>query len=243
MWEMSALARANSIWRVPLILTFTALMATLSVVLSFSSDAVRRQDWCARTWSRFILWVSRVRVDVRGLKALDTTRAYVFAANHLSMFDIWVLLACLPFSVRFVAKASLFQWPLLGWHLRQSGNIRVDRHHPRRTIRAFHGAGGKIRAGVSFVVFPEGMRTRGEKVAPFKRGSFVLARHAGAPIVPITIIGSHLLLQRGSIVINPGWMEVVVHPPIPYEDFREQELQALARRVRSTIVESYREAP
>ena len=241
---MSALARVNSIWRVPVILIFTALMATLSVVLSFSSaDAVRQQDWCARTWSRFILRVSRVRVDVRGLETLDQTQAYVFAANHLSMFDIWALLACLPFSVRFVAKASLFRWPLLGWHLRQSGNIRVDRHHPRRTIRAFQEAGKGIRAGVSFVVFPEGMRTWGAEVAPFKRGSFVLARHAGAPIVPITIIGSHLLLQRGSILINPGCMKVIIHPTIPYEDFREQELQALAGRVRSTIVESYQEAP
>ncbi len=240
---MSALARANSIWRVPLILIFTALMATLSVVLSFSSDAVRRQDWCARTWSRFILGVSRVRVEVRGLEALDSTQAYVFAANHLSMFDIWALLAWLPYSVRFVAKASLFQWPLLGWHLLQSGNIRVDRHHPRRTIRAFVEAGKRIRTGVSFVVFPEGMRTWGEEIAPFKRGSFVLARHAGAPIVPITIIGSHLLLQRGSILINPGYMEVIIHSPIPYEDFKELELQSLASCVRSTIVESYREVP
>ena len=240
---MSALAKANSIWRVPLILIFTALMAALSVVLSFSTNAFRRQDLCTRTWGSFILRVSRVRVDVRGLEKLDSAQAYVFAANHLSMFDIWALLACLPYSVRFVAKASLFQWPLLGWHLRQSGNIRVDRHHPRRTIRAFEEAGEKIRSGVSFVVFPEGMRTWGEEIAPFKRGSFVLARHAGAPIVPITIIGSHLLLQRGSILINPGCMEVIIHSPIPYEDFKELELQSLASRVRSTIVESYREAP
>ena len=239
---MSALAKANSVWRVPLILIFTALMASLSVLLSLSKNAAKRQDWCARIWSRFILWVSRVRLEVEGLEKLDSNQGYVFTANHLSMFDIWALFAALPPSVRFVAKASLFQWPLLGWHLRRSGNIRVDRHHPRRTIRAFQEAGEKIGLGLSFVVFPEGMRTRGKEVAPFKRGSFVLARYAVAPIVPITIIASHLVLPRGSVFIKPGRMKLIVHSIIPYEEFKDEKLATLANRVRSTIVESYREA-
>ena len=110
----------------------------------------------------------------------------------------------LPFDLRFVAKASLFYWPFVGWHLKRAGYIRVDRRRPRQTLRAFSAAGNQMRSGISMVIFPEGMRTWGKKVAPFKRGSFLLARQTGAPIVPVTIVGSHRRLPRGSVLIQPG---------------------------------------
>ena len=238
---MSALACVNAIWRVPLILTLTAVMASLSLILSVADEGGKRQSGCARYWSRMILRISRVDVRVRGLEKLDPGGAYLFAANHLSMFDVFAILGCLPFDFRFVAKASLFRWPFVGWHLKRAGYIRVDRHHPRQTLRAFRAAGKQIRSGVSMVIFPEGMRTWGKKVAPFKRGSFLLARQTGAPIVPVTIVGSHRRLPRGSVLIQPGNMEMIIHEPIPKDRYRKLKLDALARQVRRTIVESYRQ--
>jgi 1-acyl-sn-glycerol-3-phosphate acyltransferase len=188
-----------------------------------------------------ILRISRVQVQVRGLEKLDPGGAYVFAANHLSMFDIFAFLGCLPFDFRFVAKASLFHWPFLGWHLKRAGYIRVDRLHPRQTLRAFRTAGSQIRSGVSMVIFPEGMRTWGKGVAPFKRGSFLLARQTGASIVPVTIVGSHRRLPRGSVLIQPGKMEMIIHESIPRGRYRNLKLDALARQVRRTIVESYQQ--
>ena len=188
---MSSLAKLNAIWRDPVILTWTAAMAILSVSLSLFDKEGRRQHWCARIWSQFILLVSRVQVEMSGLDKLDPTRGYLFAANHLSMFDHWAFLACLPFQFRFVAKASLFQLPFLGWHLRRSGNIAVDRQQHRKTLRVFRAAAKKMEeSGLSFVVYPEGARTWGDEVLPFKRGSLLLARYASAPIVPVTIIGA-----------------------------------------------------
>lgn len=236
---MSLLAKVNAVWRVPLILILTAAMATLSVMFSFLDGTGKRQHWCARSWSRLILRISRVQVDLQGLSRLDTTKTYVFASNHLSMFDIWAFLALLPFQFRFVAKESLFRQPFLGWHLRRSGNIPIDRHHPRQAFRSLKAAGEKIRAGISVVIFPEGMRTRGEAVAPFKRGSFLLARHAGVPIVPVTIIGSHHLLPRGSVMISPGRMQLIIHPPIEYTEYQDMDLDTLTDRVRTQVVESY----
>ena len=148
-------------------------MATISVGLSVVDGTGSRQHWCARTWSRFIFFVSRVKVETRGLEGLDRDRGYLFAANHLSMFDHWAFLAHLPFQFGFVAKASLFQLPFLGWHLRRSGNIAVSRDNPRQTLRVFRTAAERIQTGMSYVIYPEGMRTRGEKVAPFKRGSLL----------------------------------------------------------------------
>ena len=239
---MSALACVNAIWRVPLLLSLTVVMATLSVILSVADTGGRRQSWCARAWSRMVLRISRVRVRVRGLENLDPEDAYLFAANHLSMFDIFAFLGRLPFDFRFVAKASLFQWPFLGWHLKRAGYIRVDRRRPRQTLRAFRAAGKQIRSGVCMVIFPEGMRTWGRTVAPFKRGSFLLARQTGAAIVPVTIVGSHRRLPRGSVLIQPGRMEMIIHEPIPRDRYRNLKLDVLAREVRRTIVESYRQA-
>ena len=239
---MSSLAKVNAIWRVPVILTWTALMAILSVSLSLLDRSGGRQHWCARTWSRFIIFVSRVKVEVSGLDRLDPTQGYLFASNHLSMFDHWAFLACLPFQFRFVAKASLFQLPFLGWHLRRSGNIAVDRQQNRKTLRVFQAAAKKMEeSGLSFVVYPEGARTWGDEVLPFRRGSLLLARYAGAPIVPVTIIGAHRRLSRGSMLIVPGRMQMIIHPPIEFDQYKDLDLETLADTVRQTIIESYRQ--
>jgi 1-acyl-sn-glycerol-3-phosphate acyltransferase len=238
---MPVLARINVLWRAPLILLWTILMGTISVICSLFDGRGRMQQACAVLWSRVILFLTRARVTIRGLERLDAGRPYIFVANHLSTFDIWVFLARLPFQFRFVAKASLFRWPFLGWHLRRSGNISIDRHSPRRALESMRSAREKIMNGISVVIFPEGERTWGETVRPFKRGAFLLARESGVPLVPVTIIGSHRLLPRGSIVVVPGPMEVIIHEPIPYDDYKTLELQTLADSVRQTILESYRQ--
>lgn len=233
----------NAFWRVPAILLTTAALASLSVLLSVVDGTGRLQHWCARQWSRFILLVSRVQVEVEGMEHLTPEAGYVFAANHLSMFDHWAFLAKLPFQFRFVAKESLFRWPFLGWHLRRSGNIPVNRRHPRQTLQAFREVSDKIRQGMSFVIYPEGMRTWGEGVAPFKKGAFLLAQQSGASIVPVTIVGAHRRLPRGSVVIVPGRFQLILHPPIQYSEYRDWELDRLAEHVRGIILSRYQQVP
>ncbi len=240
---MPILPKLNAFWRVPLILLATAVLATVSVLASLVDGTGRWQHACARAWGRFIFWVSRVRVKTTGLEDLDTSRGYVFMANHLSMFDHWAFLAVVPVQFRFVAKASLFRIPFLGWHLRRAGNIPVDRHSPRQALRDFQAIGEKIRQGLSVVIYPEGERTFGERMSPFKRGPFLLARSARAPILPVTLIGAHRRLERGSAILYPGEMEMIFHPPLEYDDYRRDSLQAVSDRVREIIAGAYRQVP
>lgn len=237
---MSTLARVNALWRVPLILLLTAVLASLSVALSLVDGTGRLQHGCARIWSRLVLSISRVRVSVRGLEHLDLRRGYIFTANHLSMFDHWAVLACLPTQFRFVAKAALFRIPFLGWHLRRSGNIPVDNRNPFQAVRAYQSVADRIQEGLSFVIYPEGARSWG-RMAAFKRGSFVLAKKSMAPIVPVTINSAHHRLPRGSAVIRPGKMQLIIHPPLEYEEYKSMDLEELATRVRQTILTAYRE--
>lgn len=235
----SILARVNAVWRVPLILGMTGFLSVLSVSFSLVDGTGRMQHWCARIWSRFILVVSRVKVDVEGLEHLEPKRGYVFAANHLSMFDHWAFLACLPFQFRFVAKSSLFRIPFLGWHLTRSGNIPVARGNHRQTIRSFQKVSEKIREGISFVIYPEGMRSWKGEMYPFKRGAFLLARYSEAPVVPVTIIGAHKRLPRGSVIIRPGKMRLIIHPPLEFEDYRNEALDEVAEKVHKVVRGSY----
>mgnify|MGYP001237772957 FL=1 len=229
----------NAVWRVPVILLMTGVMSTLSVILSLFDGTGRLQHGCARRWADFILWVSRVRVQAEGMEQLQPGRGYVFMANHLSMFDIWAFLHLLPFPFRFVAKASLFRVPFLGWHLRRSGNVPVSREHPRQTLRLYESIAGNVAAGMSYVVYPEGARTWDGSPGPFRRGAFLLPKHAQAPIVPVTIIGAHRRLKRGSVVIHPGTMQMIFHRPLEYEEYRHWSLDELAERVRNTVLKRY----
>lgn len=160
-------------------------------------------------------------------------------ANHLSMFDHWAFLHYLPFQFRFAAKASLFRIPFLGWHLKRSGNIPVTLRNPRRTLRHYADVAERIRSGISYVIYPEGMRTLDGVTVSFKRGAFLLPKQAEAPIVPVTLIGAHKRLQRGSIIIHPGTMGMVVHQPIEFEEYKDLPLEEVAERVRTTILERY----
>jgi 1-acyl-sn-glycerol-3-phosphate acyltransferase len=238
---MSVLPLMNTLWRVPLALLLTTVLGTVSVLASVFDGSGRKQHACARLWSRAILFITRVKVEVEGMERIDPSRPYIFAANHLSMFDIWAFQACLPFQFRFVAKESLFKWPFLGWHLKRSGNIPVARQNTRATLRHYERIGEKIRAGVSIVIFPEGMRTWGESVAPFKRGPFLMAQRARVPIVPVTIIGSHRLLPRGSVIANAGTMRMIIHAPVEYDSYKDVTPGELATRLRETILESYQQ--
>jgi 1-acyl-sn-glycerol-3-phosphate acyltransferase len=235
------LPHLNSIWRVPIILLATGILSTFSVVFSLLDGSGRLQHACARRWADFIFFVSRVQVEVEGLENLNPNRGYVFAANHLSMFDHWAFLSHIPFQVRFAAKASLFRTPFLGWHLRRSGNIPIEKANPRKTIQSFQQVSEKIQQGVSFVIYPEGMRTFDGEMVEFRRGAFLLARFSESPIVPVTIIGAHRRLPRGSIVIRPGRMKMIIHAPLSFSDYKEMELGQLARTVHEKVLSSYQQ--
>ncbi len=243
MFKKEILPGINALWRGPIIILLTGFFSLLSVFFSFSDGSGKGQDWCGRNWSRLVLWLSRVKLTAGGLEKLKPGRGYVFVSNHMSICDIWAILAYVPFQFRFVAKVSLFRVPFLGWHMKRIGYIPVDNRNPRKVLKAYAKAAEKIRNGVSIIIYPEGGRTNDGKIAEFKRGAFVLPRHARAPIVPTTIIGSHHRLRRGSVIIHPGPIEMIVHEPIPWETYRHWSLEELTHRTRNIILSVYRVEP
>jgi 1-acyl-sn-glycerol-3-phosphate acyltransferase len=173
-----------------------------------------------------ILRTTGVRVECLGAERLDPRRSYVLASNHQSIYDIPILFATLPLQLRIVAKESLGRIPFLGWHLRGTGHLLVDRRNPgadivekmRRLVSEAH----------SLIVFPEGTRSVDGRVGRFKKGSFLVAIDAALPVVPVSVSGSRHVMRKGRLRVCPGEVRVVVHEPIPTAGVSRDEVIAFA---------------
>jgi 1-acyl-sn-glycerol-3-phosphate acyltransferase len=211
---------------------------------SIASSLVDRRGYfahaCARAWSWLILKTTGVRVRVQGLERISPGTTYVFVSNHQSIYDIPVIFASLPYQLRIIAKASLAKFPVLGWHLKRGGHLFVDRHHPD------HGGilqrwRALVHEGLSLIIFAEGTRSLDGRVARFKGGSFLLALEAGLPIVPLAVVGTRHVMQKGRLRTEPGDVELIVHDPIATPAVASpgvRDAKALADRVHAIVAAS-----
>jgi 1-acyl-sn-glycerol-3-phosphate acyltransferase len=191
-------------------------------------------DRAARQWARNALRASGVQFSMRGLEHVPPGPV-VFASNHQSWFDIFLVLAALPGSVRFVAKKELRSVPLLGAAMRAAGHIYIDRQNRQAAFEAYEEAAVAIRNGLSAVVFPEGTRSRSGELLPFKKGPFVLAIAAGVPIVPAYCAGTFTLMPKGSRRLAPHPIALVFGPPIPTGGLSYDDRERLMEETRRAI--------
>ena len=168
----------------------------------------------ARLWGRLVLLTSGVRWRVEHLVPLDPRRTWVFLSNHQSLYDIPLLLASLPVPVRFMAKRELFAIPVFGWAIRVGGFIPVDRGAGRGARESFRAATARMERGGSVLLFPEETRSLDGRLLPFKRGGFLLAQMAGAPVVPVGLRGTLGVRRKDSFRIHPGHALVRYGAPI-----------------------------
>ncbi len=220
---------------IPLIYLLTILWGTLSAFAAIADSSGRLQHRCARRWARCLLAVCGVRVLVRGAEHIAPGSICVWTANHQSYLDIPVVFAWLPADFRIMAKASLFHFPFLGWHLRRSGHMPVERDNPARAARSLLAAAAHVRRGTAVFIFPEGGRSPDGQLQEFKTGAFLLAIKAETPVVPVTIRGTIAVLPMHSWNVRPSAVELVLHAPIPTAGMTSHSSETLAAQVREVI--------
>ena len=223
----------------PLIYLYTMVLGTLSLLSSLFDRHGRVQHGFARLWSWLILKTCLSRTGVVGLDRLDRSRPYVFAANHASALDIPMLYVYLKGQFRIIAKKELFRYPFMGWHLRRSGQLPIDRDNALASLRSLNRAAGSLRSGMPLVVFPEGGRSATGRIQPFQSGAFYIAIKAKVDVVPMALVGTYEVLPMNSFHIRPGVMELVVGDPIPTAGYGLRDMDALAARVQQAVEQLY----
>jgi 1-acyl-sn-glycerol-3-phosphate acyltransferase len=226
-------------------LTFIVLTAVFgSVVIVAKLFGVREgpgsiYDRAPRWWARAILAVAGVRVVLHDGERLVPNEAHIFVSNHVSWFDVLVLVLVLP-QYSFVAKAELFKVPLFGTAARAVGTIPIERENRKAAFQSYEEAAVRIRAGRNVVVYPEGTRGRSYALRPFKKGPFVLAVAAGVPIIPTVIHGTIEVNPRGTLRVRPGSVDVHLLDPVPTAGLTYEDRDALSRATYERMAECLR---
>lgn len=230
---------ASYCFRNPLIYLYTAVLGTLSLLSSFFDSKGKLQHGFARLWSWLILKTSGTPLTVEGLDRIDVAKPHIYAVNHISALDIPALYVGLPFQFRIMAKLELFKLPFLGWHLRRSGQIPIERENARSSLKSLSVASNTVRNGMPLVVFPEGGRSADGIIKPFLGGAFYVAIKAGVEVVPMALIGTREALPMNTYVIHPTPFRLIVGEPISTEGLVPRDMDLLAVRVQRAIEELY----
>jgi len=184
---------------------------------------------------RLGLATSGIRYRVAGAEHLPFGRAAVYCANHQSNVDPPLLFTALHPRMHILYKHEIDRIPLLARAFRMGGFIPIDRRRKESAMRSIELGSESLRSGNSFLIFPEGTRSKTDDLLPFKKGGFIMAIKAGAPIVPVAVQGGREAMRKGSAIIRPVTVSVRVGQPIETAGVSLDDRDALIVRVRAAI--------
>jgi len=220
-----------------LFVPWTLFVIFTGVPLSFINPDYLHSYSCL--WGRLSLAMAGISLKVEGRENVPSGRPVIYMSNHQGNFDILALFAALPGQFRWMAKASLFRIPLFGYAMSRSGYIPIEREDRRKARHSFTEASRRVSSGTSVIVFPEGTRSPDGNLLPFKKGGFLLALHASAPIIPVAITGSREINPKGSSYIQKrGTIRVRIFPPVETDAYSSKEYASLMEAVRRPIDEA-----
>lgn len=232
--------------RTILMLSFWAVLLPIAALFCFpwvfiTGDVrplYRVAMWGARTGVR----IAGVRAEVIGLEKLDCSRTYVFMSNHVSNIDPPMLIPIIPGRTSVLVKRELFNVPILGRAMRMGSLVPVDRGNRDAGIAAVNNASDVVKRGIHMTIYVEGHRSYNGKLLPFKKGPFYLAEECKAPVVPVTISGTHEAMPKGRFAIKPTLVTITFHTPIDPADFgtRECLMEKVRVAIESALPEEYR---
>jgi 1-acyl-sn-glycerol-3-phosphate acyltransferase len=192
---------------------------------------------------RLGLALAGIKVRIAGRGNIPLGRAAVYCANHQSNVDPPILFTALHPRMHIVYKAEINAIPLLARAFQHGGFVPIERRNKEAAMRSLEAGARSIRDGNSFLIFPEGTRSQTGEMLPFKKGGFLMALKAQAPIVPVAISGGRDAMQRGSRIIRPVTVSIRVGTPIETTGMQMADRDALIAMVRAGIEALLAEGP
>lgn len=208
---------------------------TILLILSFFFPP-KRFDPLIKAACRMLIRFLFIRINVRGYQPALSQQTCLFMANHVNLFDVFVLYGYIPNYLIGVELDKHFTWPLYGPIIRRMGMIPISHTNGRSALQSLNQAKQALANAISILILPEGHRTRTGRLGPFKRGAFLLAKEAGADIVPVVMIGAYHINRKGSLLIRPGKMILQFGQVIPYRDIEKMASDEIALTVRQKMI-------
>lgn len=206
------------------------------LLLCFVFGASRPLLWAGKNAMRMGPKILGIRIEVTGIDVVERNKPYIFMSNHLSFLDGPLLYFVIPQQVRVILKKEIFRIPIIGLGMKQVGFVPVDRKGIRGGKKSIdHAVRLMNEKGYSFLIFPEGTRSRDGKLQEFRRGGFFLAQTSQSAIIPISLEGTYELMRKGSFFVKKGKIKVSFHPAVSVLGNRKEDLPALLEEVRGVI--------
>jgi 1-acyl-sn-glycerol-3-phosphate acyltransferase len=164
-------------------ITLHIAQGLITVILIFPTLNPSQKKQRIQTWAKTLLTIVAIKVVVLGHSPRQGP--VLLAANHISWLDVYLMLATCP--SRFVAKAEVRQWPLIGMLAQAAGTLFIRRESPRDALRVVHHMAQQLQAGEILAIFPEGTSSNGLQVLPFHANLFQAAIAAEAPVQPLAL--------------------------------------------------------
>jgi 1-acyl-sn-glycerol-3-phosphate acyltransferase len=196
-----------------ILLTPIGIIVFICSFISLRKPMSRMMYRIAQGWALMMIKLTGCRMTVTGREQIPRKGGVCFVSNHGSIFDIVLHLAYDGRPIGFIAKKELAYIPFLNMWIYLLGGLFIDRKNIRRAVRTINKGIARIKAGGAMIIFPEGRRSRGQGLLPFRPGALKLATQAGAPIIPVALTGSYDVFER-QYRLQPGPVCVRFGAPI-----------------------------
>lgn len=187
---------------------------------------------------RFILFLSGVKRTVIGLENVPKKEAVLYVSNHRSYFDVPVAYVTVPTLTGFMAKKEISKVPFISTWMRFLQCLFLDRENIREGLKTVLKGIEQMKAGYSIFISPEGTRSQGEEMLPFKEGSFKMAEKTGCAIIPVSISNTDAIFEKHSPWIRSAHVIIEYGKPIYPKDLDKNQLKFLGSYVQEIIRET-----
>ena len=216
---------------------WTVFLGTVVIISGLADFRGHFTGWITRVYCKILLASSGVKYKVVGLDRLDRNSHYIFASNHESAFDIPLIFGGLPFHIVSIAKRELIKIPIFGWAMVAARHIIIDRTNRTKARKSLE----KAKASLDFnprsvIIFPEGTRSEDGEIHQFKKGGLAIAIDLGMDVVPLAVCGTRDVLEKRSLALRSGEVELRVGDPIPVVQWKKRPKGEFAETVRECVV-------